>query len=196
MIRRGQLAVVHVIPGETARRLIPRSSRQRSGPILATAFAAAAMLLGCLLWPAHEHEQGQGEPITVVAARQGDIAPPARVGPEPARAKPMVGWLLGTWSQRDTAGNAAGSCDLPSAVTFRSDGGYSSPLGFGRYALDADHLLLWDRVTIDADAGEDRSHIAERTTNIVQRLSDTAMLRDGAALFRCDKASNNRNVME
>lgn len=62
----------------------------------------------------------------------------------------------------------------------------------GRYAMDGGRLFLWNRVDIDADAGKDRSHIAERATHIIQRLSDGEMLRDGTALFRCDKAANNR----
>lgn len=165
-------------------------SLRRSHPVLA-AGAIAAALVGWTLWPAGRQPEPVPAPLVVMRAQGNRMMQAPTVHQERSQAAPTLDWLLGTWSERNTGGKAQSACDLPTAVTFRA-GEYFSPRSMGRYALNGDRLLLWGRTDVDADAGEDRSHNAERTTRSLQRLSDTTMLRDGTALFRCNKAANNQ----
>jgi hypothetical protein len=105
---------------------------------------------------------------------------------------PTLDWLAGTWSRRDNKGASGNRCDLASVITYLSSGYYVSPAGSGRYALDGAMIITWGRITFDDEAGADRSHVAERSVVPVTRLGVNAMRSQGAALYRCDKAANDR----
>jgi hypothetical protein len=105
---------------------------------------------------------------------------------------PTLDWLVGTWSERDNKGASGSRCDLASVITYLTSGYYVSPAGSGRYALDGATIILWNRITFDDEAGADRSHVNERSVVPVTRLRGNAMRSRGTALYRCDKAANNR----
>jgi hypothetical protein len=105
---------------------------------------------------------------------------------------PTLDWLAGTWSRRDNKGASGNRCDLASVITYLTSGYYVSPAGSGHYALDGATIIIWGRITFDDEAGADRSHVDERSVVPVTRLGGNAMRSQGAALYRCDKAANDR----
>lgn len=105
---------------------------------------------------------------------------------------PTLDWLAGTWSQRDNKGASGSRCDLASVITYLTSGYYVSPTGSGHYALNGATIIIWGRITFDDEAGADRSHVDERSVVPVTRFGWNAMQNQGAPLYRCDKAANNR----
>ena len=105
---------------------------------------------------------------------------------------PTLDWLAGTWSERDNKGAPGSRCDLASVITYLTSGYYVSPAGSGHYALDGATIIIWGRITFDNEAGADRSHVDERSVVPVTRLGGNAMQSQGAPLYRCDKAANDR----
>lgn len=174
---------------EGSRQIAP--SKATSLRRLGAAAVVSASLLGWLFWGGSEPRIPSAQSVPIVEGPREQVLRPVLVHEDATYVLPTLTWLLGTWSQRDNHGSLMAPCDLQSAISFRSGGEYSSATSIGRYTLTAGRLLLWGRIDIDVDAGEDRSHIAERATNTLHWLSDTAMLREGMALFRCDKAANN-----
>jgi hypothetical protein len=105
---------------------------------------------------------------------------------------PPHDWLAGTWSRRDNKGARSAPCDLPSAITYLASGNYVSLAGSGHYALAGTAITIWSRIIFYYEAGVDRSHVDERSITAVTRLRDDAMRTQGIALYRCDKAANDR----
>lgn len=117
---------------------------------------------------------------------------PAAVTAPSRGSLPTLDWLVGTWSERENKGASGSRCDLASVITYLTSGYYVSPVGSGRYALDGATIILWGRITFDDEAGADRSHVDERSVVPVTRLGGNVMRSRGTALYRCDKAANDR----
>jgi hypothetical protein len=111
-----------------------------------------------------------------------------------ATAVPTVAWLTGSWSQRDTNGGRNQSCELPTAITFLSEGRFVGDRSAGRFSADSRSITYWGRVTYDIDAGEDRSRYDLRNTLFLIRMSDDVAKIGEQPMFRCERRAPEESV--